>query len=113
MTPTQQILAGAHQTHDVTDSVGRILTIRRPTTLDRLRLFKAAGPSLSTNDRYLGLAMLAFAVTAIDGVPLPQPTNEHQIESALDRLGDDAIDAIGASLHPEDREGLATATPGN
>ncbi len=113
MTPTQQILAAAHQAFEVTDASGRTLTIRRPTTLDRLRLFKAAGPANSTNDRYLGLAMLAFTVTAIDGVPLPQPANEYQIESALDRLGDDAINAIGAALDPADREGLATATPGN
>ena len=113
MTPTQSILAAAHQTFDVTDAIGRTLTIRRPTTLDRLRLFKAVGPALSTNERYLGLAMLAFAVTAIDGVPVPQPANEHQIESAIDRLGDPAIDAIAATLNPEDTEGLATAAEGN
>ena len=57
--------------------------------------------------------MLAFAVTAIDGVPTPQPANEHQIESAIDRLGDPAIAAIAASLDPQDYEGLATATEGN
>ena len=113
MTPTQSYVTAAHQTRDITDATGRALTIRRPTTLDRLRLFKAVGPTLSTNDRYLGLAMLAFTVTAIDGVPVPQPANEHQIESALDRLGDPAIEAIAASLNPEDTEGLATATPGN
>ncbi len=59
------------------------------------------------------MAMLAFAVTAIDGVPSPQPANEHQIEAAIDRLGDAGIAAIAASLAPEDTEGLATATPGN
>ena len=57
--------------------------------------------------------MLAFTVTAIDGVPTPQPANEHQIESAIDRLGDPAIAAIAASLDPQDYEGLATATEGN
>ncbi len=113
MTPTQQIVAAAHQTFDVTDTTGRILTLRRPTTLDRLRLFKAVGSSLSTNDRYLGMAILAFAVIAIDGVPVPQPANEQQIESALDRLGDPAIQAIGAALDPADKEGLATAAEGN
>ena len=113
MTPTQSYIIAAHQTSDIIDATGRTLTIRRPTTLDRLRLFKAVGPALSTNERYLGLAMLAFTVTAIDGVPVPQPSNEHQIESALDRLGDLAIEAIAASLNPEDTEGLATATAGN
>jgi hypothetical protein len=113
MTPTQAYIAAAHGTRDVTDAAGRVLTIRRPTTLDRLHLFKAVGPALSMNERYLGMAMLAFAVTAIDGVPLPHPTNEHQVETAVDRLGDAGIAAIAACLAPEDTEGLATATPGN
>ena len=113
MTPSQTFITAAHQTFEVIDANGRTLTIRRPTTLDRLRLFKAVGPSLSTNERYLGLAMLAFTVTAIDGVPVPQPANEPQIETLLARLGDEAIDAIGASLDPQDREGLATAAEGN
>ena len=113
MTPTQSYLAAAQDIRDITDATGRVLTIRRPTTLDRLRLFKAVGPALSVNERYLGVAMLAFAVMAIDGVPIPQPANEHQIESAIDRLGDRAIEAIAASLNPEDVEGLATAAVGN
>lgn len=113
MTPTQSYLAAASQTLDVIDASGRSLTIRRPTTVDRLRLFKAVGSSLSTNDRYLGLAMLAFTVVAIDGVPVPQPANEHQIEVALERLGTAALDAIAACLDPADREGLAVATEGN
>lgn len=113
MTPTQSYVTTARAVHDVVDASGRTLTIRRPTTLDRLRLFKAAGPQLSNNERYLGVAMLAFTVIAIDGVPLPQPGNEHQIEAAIDRLGDQAIAAIAASLQPEDTEGLATAAVGN
>ena len=113
MTPTQSYVAAAEDIRDITDASGRILTIRRPTTLDRLRLFKAVGGALTANERYLGLAMLAFSVIAIDGVPVPQPTNEYQIESAIERLGDVAIAAVGASLKPEDTEGLATAAAGN
>ncbi len=113
MTPTQSYVAAAQDIFDITDATGRTLTIRRPTTLDRLRLFKAVGGALSANERYLGLAMLAFSVVAIDSVPVPQPTNEHQIECAVERLGNEAIDAIAASLEPEDTEGLATAAAGN
>lgn len=100
-------------TWSVTDVHGRVLTIRNPSTLDRLRLFKAVGSSLSANERYLGVAMLAFVVSAIDGVPLPQPTNEAQIEAAIGRLGDAAISAIAAALNPAEMEGLATAKAGN
>ena len=111
--PSEVIVADAAAVKTVTDANGRVLTLRRPTTLDRLRLFKAVGSNLASNERYLGVAMLAFVVDAIDGVPLPQPTNEYQIEAAIDRLGDAAIDAIAAALSSTDMEGLATAKPGN
>lgn len=113
MTPTQSYLAAANQTQEVITPTGQTLTIRRPTTLDRLRLFKAVGPTLSNNERYLGTAMLVFTVIAIDAVPFPQPTNEHQIEAAIAHLGDPAINAIADALDPQDREGLATAAAGN
>ena len=112
-TPSQAIVSAAVGTRAITDANGRVLTIRNPTTLDRLRLFKAVGTQLSSNERYLGVAMLAFLVNAIDGVPMPQPVNEQQIEAAVNRLGDVAIAAIAAALDPADTEGLATATPGN
>ncbi len=112
-TPSNLIIADAAGLRSVTDVNGRILTIRSPTTLDRLRLFKAVGANLAGNERYLGVAMLAFVVDAIDGVPLPQPTNEYQIEAAIGRLGDAAIEAIAAALNPNDVEGLAVAKPGN
>ncbi len=112
-TPTQAFVAAAQDIRTVMDATGRTFTIRRPTTLDRLRLFKAIGPALAANDRYMGIAMLAFAVVAMDGVPCPQPTNEHQIEAAIERMGDDAIKAIGDSFLPEDKEGLAVAGTGN
>jgi hypothetical protein len=110
MTPTQTYITAAHEFRDVTDATGRVLTVRRQTTLDRLRLFKAVGPALAYNDRYLGLAGLAFSVTAIDGVPVPQPTNDAQIEAAIDRIGDAGMAAIGAALNPEEP---ADATAGN
>ena len=109
-TPTETYVAAAQATQDVTDAAGRILTVRRTNTLDRLRLFKALGPALAENDRYLGLACLAFAVTAIDAIPLPQPTNEAQLEAAIERIGDAGIAAIAATLRHEDP---AAANPGN
>jgi hypothetical protein len=113
MSPSQSIIAEAYLTKDVPDATGRILTIRRPTTLDRLRLFKAVGPSLATNERYLGIAVLAFCVTAIDGIPVPQPTNEQYLEQAVQRLGDHGIAAVADALLPDDTEGLAVAGSGN
>ena len=84
----------------ITDGQGRQLSLRRLTALDRLRLFKSAGPLLSQNDRWLGMAMLAVSVAAIDNIPIPQPGNEQQIEALVHRLGDLGIGAVAAALDP-------------
>lgn len=54
------------------------------------------------NDAYLGVASLAASVSAIDGVPLPFPANEQAVENAVERLGEDGIDAVATALAPED-----------
>ena len=98
----------------LTASDGRRLTLRRLTALDKLRLFKAAGPALSQNQPWLGMAMLASSVTAIDDVPIPPPTNEPQIEALVGRLGDAGIAAVGAAMaEAEPGAAQVAATAGN
>ena len=80
------------------DALGRVLSLRRITMLDRLRLFKAIGAELSMNDAYFGVACLVAAVTAIDGVPILFPTSEAMIEHAVERLGEAGLDAVAAWL---------------
>jgi hypothetical protein len=80
--------------------------IRTLTALDSLRLFKAAGAVLSQNEAWLSLASLAFAATDIDGVPLPPPANEAQIEHLVAKLGEAGLTAIADGLGT-----LAAATP--
>lgn len=103
--PSERIVAEAGAALVVVDAGGRSLEFRRPGALDRLRLFKALGPVLSGNDRYVGYAMLAYCVTAVDGVPQPSAASEAQIEALVARLGDAGLAAVG--------EGLAAATLGN
>jgi hypothetical protein len=69
------------------------------TSLDKLRLFKAAGPVLAQNQPWLGMAMLACSVAGIDNVPVPAPINEQQIESMVTRLGDLGIAAVAEALN--------------
>ncbi len=68
-------------------------------------MFKAVGPALANNERYVGYAMLAMCVSSIDGVPQPAPANEAQLEALVQRLGDAGMVAIG--------QGLADADQGN
>ncbi len=98
MTPSASILAAAATTETVIDGTGRQITIRRMTALDRLRLFKAAGPSLAQNQLWLGMALIASSVTAIDDVPMPPPSNEIQIEAMIGRLGDAGVAAVATAL---------------
>lgn len=92
----------------VTDSRNRKLTLRILTVLDRLRLFKAAGPVLSENNPWFGMAILASSVAEIDGVPVPLPSNESQIESAVARLGDEGLSAAAAALDGDETDELET-----
>jgi hypothetical protein len=101
-TPSARLIAAAHAAPITTDAEGRVLALRRLTSLDKLRLFKAAGPMLAQNHLWLGMATLACSVAAIDDVPVPVPVNEAQIEALVSRLGDSGINAIAAALAPAD-----------
>jgi hypothetical protein len=98
MTPTDIIVAAAAASKIITDADGRRLTIRRMSALDKLRLFKAAGPVLAQNQPWLGMAMLACSVAAIDDIPIPSPANELQIEGLVSRLNDTGISAVADAL---------------
>jgi hypothetical protein len=112
MTPSQIILQAAEASLSVTDADGRDIQLRRLTALDKLRLFKALGPELSQNEPYLGMAILAYSVTAIDGVPVPAATTEAQIEGLVAKLGDAGLAAAVAILDA-DHEGAPTGVMAN
>ncbi|MGC8474774.1 MAG: hypothetical protein ACP5NP_00330 [Acetobacteraceae bacterium] len=113
MTPTETVLADAGAHTEVVATDGRRIVLRPIHALDRLRLFKAAGPVLAQNQPWLGMAALAWCVTAIDGVPVPTPANEAQIEALVTRLGDDGIEAIAAALDAQADATEARSDAGN
>ncbi len=94
MSASGAILREAANTLIKIDARGRKLLLRRLTALDTLRLFKAAGPTLAQNEPWLAMAALAFAVLEIDGVPVPTPSTEGQIEALVERLGDEGLSAV-------------------
>jgi len=113
MAPSKTILRDSLETLSAVDRTGRRLLLRRLTALDTLRLFKAAGPVLAQNGPWLSMAGLAFSVLEIDGVPVPPPMTEPQIESLIDRLGDEGLAAIAAMLSEDPKEPEAKAQVGN
>ncbi len=94
MTPTQSIIEDSVKRDVIQDQTGRRIGVRTLGPVDTLRLYKAAGPTLSENNAWLQFAALAIAVSDIDGVPVPPPTTEGQIESIISRLGEAGINAI-------------------
>jgi hypothetical protein len=98
MTPSRSIVQDAAKTKQIADKTGRRLLIRKPTALDTLRLFKAAGPALAQNEPWLSMAALAWAVLEVDGVPAPALTSESQIESMIERLGNEGLTAVAENL---------------
>ena len=98
MSPTTSILTIAQQRLSSIDKAGRNLVVRKLNALDKLRLLKAAGALLSENQAWLGVAMLAASVIEIDGVPVPMPVTEQQIEALVGRLGDPGLDGVAAAL---------------
>ena len=101
MTPSQSIVREATKTVTIIDGKGRSLTLRRLTALDTLRLFKAAGPVLAQNEPWLSMAGLTFSVLEIDGIPVPPPATESQIENLIDRLGDEGLAAIADTVQDQ------------
>jgi H2-forming N5,N10-methylenetetrahydromethanopterin dehydrogenase-like enzyme len=113
MTPSGRLLAEAARTYSAVDASGRRVSCRRLDALDRLRLFKALGAELSLNAPYLGMALLACSVTAIDDVPVPPPVTEEQLEALVRRLGDDGISAVSDALQAADSAELGRTDLGN
>ena len=111
--PSAQLVAAATAALVTRDSDGRELVLRRLTSLDRLRLFKAVGPILSQNNAYLGMAMLAASVVAIDTVPVPAPITEGQIEALVGRLGNAGIEAVASALSMTINPPTGSADQGN
>ena len=96
--PSTHIVTQAASTITIVDADGRTLVLRRLSALDRLRLYKLVGAYLGTNAPYLGLASLAVSVCSIDGVPMPPPVTEAQLEALVGRLGDAGFAAASAAM---------------
>ena len=112
-TPSARLVTAAQAAPEVTDGRGRVLTLRRLTALDKLRLFKAAGPLLAQNQPWLGMAVLACSVAAVDDVPVPPPVTEGQIEALVARLGDDGLAAAATALDAGSGATLTGEAAGN
>lgn len=94
-TPSQQVVQAAASTATVVSDEGRTITVTKLGPLKRMRLFEIIGPEAARNEKYVGIAALACAVTHIDGERVPSPNTKREVEALVDRLGDDGLNAVG------------------
>ena len=108
-TPTSQLTGKAAQEFTVTDTRGRVITLKKPAVLAQYRLIEVAGPESAKNEVYMGMVLPLIFVVGIDGEPIFQPTNKLQLEALISRLDEEGIAAVmegckthfGANSDPE------------
>lgn len=106
-TPTEEVLQTSAQPFSVTDSLGRVITLKKPGILAQFDLIEALG-ELAKNDVYRVMCIPAIYVMSIDGNPAPPPTNKAQMRALISRLGEEGFEAIRAGINehfPKAEEG--------
>lgn len=96
-TPSQQLVRQGNDPHEVTDARGRVIVLKRPSTLSRLRFIEALGES-STNRLWVGTVSPLMYVSSIDGTPVSPPISKREIEALYTRLDEDGLEAVSAGL---------------
>ncbi len=95
---------GANPSEDITDGLGRVLTVRALTELEGLDLAEAAG-SNADNRSWMIRATLYACVRAIDGVPLQFPATKAKIRAAAAMVGGEGVRALADHFAPPSVDG--------
>lgn len=107
-TPSQIMVKAAAKSFDVTDELGRVITIKKPTPLANLDFAKAAGAA-GLNQLYLAEVMHLKFVGAIDGEVVATPGSDGELRALYARLGDEGNEAaqkgVFDNFMPKDGDG--------
>jgi hypothetical protein len=94
LTPSQRIIKDAVAPKILIDATGKKLTIRKLTALDQLKLYRAIGSEHCDNQRVYWMSAAAAGVSHINGVFMPFPKNQDQIDDRMKRIGDEGLAVI-------------------
>jgi hypothetical protein len=78
----------------VVDSLGRRLVVEEPDFLTESRVMRAIGEASSNQHYVLAYVMPAVMVVEIDGVRVPPPVTNQQVEAAITRVGREGMLAV-------------------
>jgi hypothetical protein len=84
----------------VTDTRGRSIGWKKLSYWDQMQLAELAGPTTSQNQAWMLPAMVAYAVTEIDGERVAKPGNKVGLQFLINRLGEEGMDALIADIMP-------------
>jgi hypothetical protein len=82
----------------VVDSTGRTIRVKKLSALDRMRLFRVAGPEDSDNRSMMIYFNLAASAVHIAGMDYPFPMTKLQIEGRVQSLDDHGLEAVAVAL---------------
>lgn len=91
--PSAQVIAVAAAEVNVTDSKGRVITLKKPGILAQYRIIETMGKSADI-ETYRGMVTPFIWVAAVDGDPVAPIANKMQLEALIQRVGDEGLEAI-------------------
>lgn len=92
LTPSEEIVKVSAKEFSVTDSLGRVIRLKKPNPLANLDFSKAAG-SDKLNLLYLSEVAHLKYIAAIDDVPVVTPSTEGELRALYARLGEEGNEA--------------------
>lgn len=99
-TPQEAAKPAAPTKETVTDSKGRVITLRQLDPLQQSRLVRAVGSEAAENSAYMNaFALPAAMVEFIDTDPYALPQSIRQVDSVLQALGNEGMAAINQHLY--------------
>lgn len=96
--PSEEIIRSANGTATVKDERGRLITVKKISSLKRLKLQELIGANAASIPSYVGTATAAVSVIKIDNEDVPWPATKLQFEALVDRLDEEGIAAATVGL---------------
>lgn len=82
---------------NVSDALGRTITLRRPGVLAQYRLVEALGDT-AENRTYMAMVLPIVYVSAVDAEPVLPPQSKLEVEALLQLLDSEGLAAVMAGM---------------
>lgn len=93
VTPSQELKGAFSNERMVTDALGHIIKLKRPSVVAEYKFIEALGDSAS-NQVFFTMTMPLLWVASIDGMVVAKPTSKGELYALMQRLGDEGVAAI-------------------